>query len=83
MKKEVTRAEFKQAYMHYRRDSDGWTDDYWQHFFEGEEGKHYFLSPPESPQHNRLFISSDSDGHSMYFLTLQAEEGFFDNPSKT
>ena len=83
MKKGVSKAEFKQAYMHYRRDNDGWTDDYWQHFFEEEEGKRYSLSPPESLQHNRLFISSNSGGHSMYFLTLQEEEGFFDNPDKT
>ena len=83
MKKEVSKAEFKQAYMQNRGDSSGWTDDYWQHFFEDEEGKRYSLSPPESPQHNRLFISSDSNGHHMYFLTLQAEESLFDYPGKT
>ena len=78
MEKEVSKSEFKKAYMKYRTDGDGWTDDYWQHFYENEEGKRYFLRIPESPQHNRLFIISDSNGHRMVFLTEEAEESFFD-----
>lgn len=82
MEKEVSKAEFKKAYLQYRGDSDGWTDDYWNHFFEAEEGKRYFLVLPESPQHTRLFITTSSDSRHMYFLTLDSEESFFDYPGK-
>jgi hypothetical protein len=83
MEKEVSKAEFKKAYMQYRGDNDGWTDAYWQHFFENEEGKRYFLEPPESLRHTRLFITTSSDRRHMYFLTLQSEEDFFDYPGKS
>lgn len=83
MEKEVSKAEFKKAYMQYRGDNDGWSDGYWQRFFEDEEGKRYFFSPPESPRHNRLFITTSSDHRHMYFLTPESEEGFFDYPGKT
>lgn len=82
MEKEISKAEFKKAYIKYRGDRSGWTDGYWQHFFEDEEGMRYFLSPPASPQHNRLFLTTSSDRRHMYFLTLEQEEGFFDNPGK-
>ena len=82
MEKEVTKAEFKKAYMQYRGENDGWTDDYWQHFFEEGEGKRYFLDPPESPLHNRLFISTNGNHHHMYFLTSESEENLFDYPGK-
>ena len=45
MDKEVSKAEFKRAYMRLRGSHSGWTDDYWQHFFENEEG--LFDSPGE------------------------------------
>lgn len=83
MEREVSKAEFKKAYMQYRGDNDGWSDGYWQRFFEDEEGKRYFFSPPESPRHNRLFITTSSDHRHMYFLTPESEEGFFDYPGKT
>ena len=82
MEKEVSKAEFKKAYMTYRSQGDGWTDRYWQESFEKEEGKRYFLRIPDSPRHNRLFITSDSESHRMYFLTDEAEESFFDYPGK-
>lgn len=82
MEREVSKAEFKKAYWKYRGDRDGWTDDYWQHFFENEEGKRYFVSPPETRQHDRLFITTSSDRRYMYFLTVDAEEALFDYPGK-
>ena len=83
MEREVSKAEFKQAYMKYRTENDGWSDDYWQHFFEDEQGKRYFVAPPESPEHNRLFLTTSSDRRHMYFLTLQSEESLFDYPGKS
>ena len=82
MEKEVSKAEFKKAYMQYRGERSGWTDRYWQHFFENEEGKRYFLELPETPEHDRLFLTTSGDRRHMYFLTLQAEESFFDHPGK-
>lgn len=83
MEKEVSKAEFKKAYMRYREDDDGWTDDYWNHSFENEEGKRYFLAPPESPRHSRLFITTNANRRHMYFLTLESEESLFDYPGKS
>ncbi len=83
MEKEVSKAEFKEAYMKYRGENDGWTDHYWQHFFEDEKDKRYFLELPESSEHNRLFLTTSSERRHMYFLTLRQEEGFFDYPGKS
>lgn len=74
--------EFKKKYMDYRTDGDGWSDDYWEHFYEKQEGKRYFFDEPETPAHTRMFISADQVSVRLFFLTLDAEENFFDYPGK-
>ena len=82
MKKELTKMEFKKMYMNYRTDGDGWSDKYWGHFYEQQEAKQYFFTEPETPEHTRMFISEGHDSVHLFFMTLDAEEGFFDYPGK-
>jgi hypothetical protein len=82
MEEEITKERFKELYSTYGTSTDGWTADYWNHFYENEEGKRYFFSKPGTPDSTRMFIISDGIKHRMIFLTEEAEESFFDFPGK-
>ena len=82
MAKELSKAEFKKMYMHHRTDGDGWTDDYWDHFFEKKTGKRYFYEKPKTAEHKRMFVNQSIESVSLYFMTLDSEESFFDYPGK-
>lgn len=82
MEEEITKERFKELYSTYGTPTSGWTEDYWNHFYEHEEGKRYFFSKPETPESIRMFIISDGIKHRMVFLTEEAEESFFDFPGK-
>ena len=82
MSKELTKAEFQKMYMKYRTDGDGWSDEYWEHFYEHQKGGKYFFEAPETPEHKRMFINSSPGSVHLYFMTLEAEESFFDYPGK-
>jgi len=82
MDKELTKLEFKKMYMNYRTDGDGWSDDYWNHFYENQEGKKYFFTEPETPAHTRMFISESGNSLHLFFMTSDSEESFFDYPGK-
>jgi hypothetical protein len=79
---EVTKAAFKELYFQYATPHSGWTEDYWNRFYENEEGKKYYFSRPETPSSSKMFIITDSAKHCMVFLTEDAEESFFDFPGK-
>jgi hypothetical protein len=74
--------EFKKMYMDYRTDGDGWTDDYWEHFYEHKKGAQYFFTEPETPEHNRMYISSSRASVHLFFMTSDSEERLFDYPGK-
>ena len=82
MEEEVTKGKFKNLYFKYATPYSGWTEEYWNQFYEGEDGKRYFFSKPSTPKSTRMFIVSDVDKHRMIFLTEDAEESFFDFPGK-
>lgn len=82
MDKGLSKAEFKKMYMTYRTDGDGWSDNYWDHFYENQKGKRYYFDPPETPAHTRMFISESGDKVSLFFMSEEAEERFFDYPGK-
>ncbi len=82
MEEEVTKGKFKELYFKYATPTSGWTEDYWNHFYEIEEGKRYFFTKPATPDSTRMFIVSGDDKHRMIFLTEEAEESFFDYPGK-
>lgn len=82
MEEEITKAQFKDFYFKYATPHSGWTEAYWNQFYEQEEGKRYFFSPPATPQSTSMFIVSEGVKHRMIFLTEDAEESFFDFPGK-
>ena len=82
MKKELTKMEFKKRYMNYRTDGDGWSDEYWDRFYEQQNAMRYFFTEPETPEHTRMFISGSQDSVHLFFMTSEAEDRFFDYPGK-
>jgi hypothetical protein len=77
--KEVSKSEFKIAYFRHATPNSGWTEDYWNSFYEKEEGKKYYYAQSESPHATRMFIISDETTRRMIFLMEDAEESFFGN----
>lgn len=77
MDKEVSKEEFKVAYFKHATPDSGWTGEYWNLFYEKEEGKRYFYAAPESSHATRMFIISNESTRRMIFLTEDAEENFF------
>ena len=82
MTKELTKKEFKKMYMKHRTEGDGWSDEYWDHFYEPLEAKQYLFTEPETTQHNRMFISQSGLSLHLFFMTSTAEERLFDYPGK-
>lgn len=82
MKKELSKAEFKEMYMNYRTEGDGWTDDYWDKFYEQQEGKKYFFTEPETSEHGSMFVSEGHGSLHLFFMDDDAEERLFDYPGK-
>jgi len=79
---EITKEEFKDLFFKYVTPESGWTEDYWNVFYEKEEGKRYFFTKPETQEPIRMLIVQDSIERRMVFLTEDAEESFFDFPGK-
>jgi hypothetical protein len=82
MDEEIDKEEFKKLYFRYATPNSGWTEGYWNGFYEKEAGKKYFFVSPATPESTRMFIISDSIKHRMVFLTEDAEESFFNFPEK-
>lgn len=82
MEEEVTKAMFKDLYFKYATPDSGWTEDYWNQFYEKRKGEQYYFSKPETPESTRMFIISGNSKHRMVFLTEEAEESFFRFPGK-
>lgn len=74
---EITKEKFKYSYFKYAASNSGWTEDYWNHFYEKEEGKRYFFTKPETQKSTRMFIMEEGVKRRMIFLTEDAEESFF------
>ncbi len=77
----VTHTHFRELYFKYAQPQSGWTEDYWNQFFEEKECDVFYFEAPASPLANRMMISSGQNTHRMFFLTEEAEESFFKNPS--
>lgn len=82
MEEEITKEKFKELYFKYSTPHSGWTEDYWNQFYEMETGKRYFFTRPETPESIRVFIVSDDLKRRMIFLTEEAEDSFFDNSGR-
>lgn len=81
MQRPVTHSQFKTLYFQHAQPHSGWTEDYWNQFFEGKESDVYYFEAPDSPLANRMMISTGQNMHRMFFLTEEAEESFFQFPS--
>jgi len=68
--------------MSYRTDGDGWSDKYWDEFYEQQEAKKYFFTEPETPEQTRMFISEDQNSVRLFIMTLDSEESLFGYPGK-
>lgn len=80
MQIKVTHTRFKELYFQYAHPQSGWTEEYWNQFFETKKGDVYYFEAPESPLANRMMISTGQNMHNMFFLTEDAEESFFQFP---
>ncbi len=73
--KEVSKEEFKKVYFEHL--GSGWTEEYWNKFFESEQNHKYFVRESDSIEANRMFMTSGKGIHRLYFLTEESEENFF------
>lgn len=78
----VTKEQFKALYFTYATKNSGWTEDYWNQFYEEKEGGSYFFTPPTNAAETRMFIVEEGNKHRMVFLTEEGEESLFDFPGK-
>lgn len=77
--KEVTKEEFKHLYFQYGKSGLGWTQEYWDQFFEKQTVQRYFFEAPAEPAATRMMIESGQGRQRMYFLTEEAEESFYNS----
>lgn len=82
MREELSKAEFKKRYMHYRTEGDGWSDNYWEQFYEHQTARKYFFTEPKTTEHTRMFISDSAASVHIFFMTEDAEDSLFDYPGK-
>ena len=80
MDREVTKQEFKEFFFRHgvARGSGGWTESYWDRFYEHEKNARYFFTEPAAPDQIRMFISSGKGEHRIFLLSEEAEESFFE-----
>lgn len=82
MEREITKQEFQKLYVKYgqsQKDS-GWTQGYWDEFYEPQTGVRYFFTEPTSPDETRMFINSGGNTERIFLMTEDAEESFFEHP---
>jgi hypothetical protein len=79
--REVTKEQFREMYFRYGNGITGWTQEYWDTFYEKEKNPpmRYMIRMPASPKHTRMIIVDDfaAKEYRMFFLTEDEEESFF------
>jgi len=55
----------------------GWTQEYWDRFFEQESGMRYFFTAPDAPDQSRMFLDTAAGTRRIFLLSEDAEESFF------
>lgn len=82
MDREISKQEFRELYIKYGQSHEytGWTQQYWDRFFENETDKQYFFTEPTEPDQTRMFIDSGKDTRRIFLLSEEAEESFFEFP---
>ena len=86
MEKEISKEEFKKIFMEQASAQSGWTQEYWDEFYENKEGQKYLLTVPTDVNAKSMNIMSDYTGgkesHRIFFLTEDDVEDFYDFPGK-
>jgi hypothetical protein len=82
--RQITKVEFKRLYVKYgqSKPDTGWTQEYWNRFYENETGMKYVVTEPESPNAVMWIGGNDWNTHRMFFLSEDATESYFDFPDK-
>lgn len=79
--REVSKAEFREAYFRYGRGEDGWTRAYWIRCFEQAPDREmrYRIEDPTSPEQTRLMIVTDTAAREvrLFLMSEEAEERLF------
>ncbi len=78
---EVTKEQFKALYFKYATPESGWTEDYWNKFYEKKEGEKYFFRKSANPE-AVMCIADGQKENRIYFLTEDALDAFYDFPGK-
>ena len=86
--RETTKEEFKRLYFELGGGTaTGWDRHYWDLFFVDNErpDMKYLVEEPATPEHTRMMIVVDSGAkeYRLFFLTEEAEEGFFWFPEES
>lgn len=84
--REVSKAEFREAYFRYGRCEGGWTQDYWIRCYEQapQPGMRYRVEDPTSPDQTRMMIVVDHSAkeHRLFLVSEEAEARLFDFPEE-
>jgi len=77
--KEVTQAQFKEAYFKYGKAEDGWDVKYWEDVYENASDMKYCVQLPENEKEHRMMIVNDYSAkeYRLFFLSVNDEENLF------
>jgi hypothetical protein len=75
MDKEITKQEFKELFFRYgvSQEDSGFTEDFWNRFYESETDARYFVTGPTSPNQTRMSLTT-GNGTRQIILMSEAEE---------
>lgn len=78
---QVTKEEFRAAFFEHGRGADGWTQAYWDRFYENDRtpAMKYRVELPQKPEQTRMMIVDDFAvrEHRLFFMSEEAEERLF------
>ncbi len=75
MRREVTGREFKELFWRYgaRQKDSGFTEEFWNQFYEPEAARKYFFVEPTSWDQHRMFVGTYGNGaHEILFIERSA-----------
>ena len=86
--RQVTKEEFKRLYFELGGGAaTGWDLRYWERFFADNQriDMKYLAEEPETPEHTRMMIVTDSSAkeYRLFFLAEEAEDRFFEFPEES
>ncbi len=82
--REVSKEEFKKLFLKYGKNEKGMGKGYWEYYFEPINDKDmiFKFEEPKSDNHDRMMIVSGTREISIFFMTDDSLESFYDFPGK-